>query len=90
VSNPIDPLAAAQLREVAPDREEVVTWHRFRALVFIMRDQVTQEETNRVVEFRTLDGTQVHQFVLDDDVRRMLLEALAYDESAKLVLPHAS
>jgi len=90
VSNTIDPLAAAQLREVAPEREEVVTWHRFRAAVFLMRDPTTNEEMARVAEFRTLDGTQVHQFVLDDDTRRMLLESLAFDDKPKLVVPQAS
>jgi len=90
VSNTIDPLAAAQLREVAPEREEVVTWHRFRAFTFIMRDPTTNEELARVAEFRSLDGTQVHQFVLDDDTRRMLLESLAFDDKPKLVVPQAS
>lgn len=81
-----DPQAAAQLRQVDPDVEEVITWRRFRALAFKMRNPDTGEEMARVIEFRKLDGSQVHQFVLDDDTRRMLLDALAYEDAPKIVV----
>lgn len=87
MSQAIDPQAAAQLREIRPEREQVVTWTRFRAATFIMRDPNTREELSRVVEFRSLSGDEVHQFVLDDDTRRMLVDTLAYDSAPKIVVP---
>lgn len=88
MSQPIDPQVAAQLREVNPDREEVVTWTRFRVGCFRQKDPVTAEEIGRVLEFRSMDGREVHQFVLDQDVRSDIVEWLSAPSSEpKLVLP---
>lgn len=88
MSNPIDPEVAAQLRQIDPDREAVITWTRFRVGCFRQKDAVTGEEIGRVLEFRKMDGTEVHQFVLDENIRQQVIEWLSADTSpAGLVLP---
>lgn len=88
MSDPIDPGIAAQLRQLDPDREEVVTWHRFRVGCFRQKDPATGEETARVLEFRRMDGTEVHQFVLTDEIRQQVAEWLSAEGvPSGLVLP---
>lgn len=88
MSNPIDPEIAAQLREVNPDREAVITWTRFRIGAFIQRDPVSSEDIGRVLEFRSMDGKEVHQFVLDEESRKNVIEWLSVDAAPTgIVLP---
>lgn len=87
-TSPIDPTVAAQLREINPDREAVVTWSRFRVGVFRQIDPTSNEETARVLEFRAMDGSEVHQFILDDSTRQDIIDWLSVEKTGSgLVLP---
>jgi hypothetical protein len=79
----IDPQALAQLREVTPAKETVITWTRFRCMVGKLKLPDGTEEF--VLEFRSMDGAEVHQWVLDEDTRSMVVDALS--QKSRLVTP---
>ena len=80
----IDPQQAAQLAEIRPKKETVVTWTAFRVLVGAL--EVTGES---VLEMRSMDGSEVHQWVLGDEARRVIVEALMQqmDPAERLIIP---
>jgi hypothetical protein len=80
----IDPHELAQLAEIRPKKETVVTWTAFRVLVGALEG--TGES---VLEMRSMDGAEVHQWVLGDDARATIVKALMQqmDPADRLIIP---
>lgn len=80
----VDPLELSQLAEIRPEKETVVTWTRFRILIGAL--EATGES---VLEMRSMDGSEVHQWVLGDEARKTVVSALMQqmDPADRLIVP---